>query len=116
MSQERSKIMRYKITGIVTVTADYTPGDHKSTHVCTDFRLEVSKHLDQSQYNDKKGLPTKGGSHALTQAFVQGLVGNIHHAHQKGFRDSAEHLRYIISELERGFAAVGYPAEGTMEE
>jgi|GEM_PF-1686584 len=107
--------MRYKITGIVTVTADYEPGSQKSTHVATDFRLEVSKNLDQSQYNDHRGLPTKGGSHALTQAFVQGLIGNIHHAHEKGFRDSAENLRYIISELERGFIAVGYPTEGTME-
>lgn len=72
--------MRYTITGIVKVTADYTNGAAGSTHVATDFRLEVSKHLDQEQYNDKKGLPTKTGSHALTAAFVQGLVGNIHHA------------------------------------
>ena len=27
-------------------------------------------------------------------------------AHEKGFRDSAEHLRWIIAELERGFIAV----------
>lgn len=107
--------MRYKITGIVTVTADYEQGGTKSTHVATDFRLEVSKHLAQAQYNDRRGLPTKGGSHALTQAFVQGLVGNIHHAHQKGYRDSAEHLRYIIAELERGFINVATAGEGTMD-
>lgn len=108
--------MIFKITGIVTVIADYDKGSSTSTHVETCIRLEVSKHLDQASYNDKLGLPTKGGSHALTQAYVQGLIANIHHAHQKGYRDSAEHLRYIISELERGFAAVGYPSEGTMEE
>lgn len=106
--------MRYTITGIVKVTADYAQGATKSTHVATDFRLEVSKHLKQDEYNDKRGLPTKAGSHALTNAFVQGLVGNIHHAHQKGFKDSAEHLRYIIAELERGFINVATTQEGTM--
>ena len=108
--------MIYKITGIVTVTAQYTKGATSSTHLSTDFRLEVSRHLDQSQYNDSRGLPTKAGSHALTNAFVQGLIGNIHHAHQKGYKDSAEHLRYIIAQLERGFASVADTSEGTMEE
>jgi hypothetical protein len=27
-------------------------------------------------------------------------------AHEYGFRDSAEHLRWIIAELERGFVTV----------
>lgn len=70
--------------------------------------------MKQDEYNDRRGLPTKAGSHALTNAFVQGLVGNIHHAHQKGFKDSAEHLRYIIAELERGFINVATTQEGTM--
>lgn len=42
----------------------------------------------------------------LSNVLVQGLIGNIHLAHEKGFRDSAEHLRWIISELERGFIEV----------
>lgn len=106
--------MNYTITGIVKVTANYTNGAASSTHVATDFRLEVSKYLQQDEYNDKRGLPTKEGSHALTNAFVQGLIGNIHHAHQKGFKDSAEHLRYIIEQLERGFIAIAETSEGTM--
>lgn len=106
--------MQYHITAIVKATADYQQGDTSSRHVATDFRLEVSKHLDQSKYNDKRGLPTKDGSHALTVTLIQGLVGNIHHAHQKGYKDSAEHLRYIISELERGFVAIANTSEGTM--
>ena len=35
-----------------------------------------------------------------------GLVGNIHNGHSQKHWDSAEHLRYIISELERGFVQV----------
>ncbi len=106
--------MEYTLTGTVKVTAEYHPGDTTSKHVSTDFLLEVSKNLDQLKYNDKEGLPTKMGSHALTQVFVQGLVGNIHLAHEKGWRDSAEHLRYIISELERGFISPATTGEGTM--
>lgn len=107
--------MRFKMTSIVTVTADYVNGNTSSTHIATDFRLEVSKHLDQSMYNDKRGLPTKAGSHALTNTLVQGLIGNIHHAHQKGFKNDAEHLRYIIEQLERGFIAIAETGEGTMD-
>lgn len=106
--------MQFSITGIVKLTLDHAQGATTSRHVATDFRIEASKNLKQDEYNDKRGLPTKTGSHALTNAFVQGLVGNIHHAHQKGFRDSAEHLRYIIGELERGFVEIGDAREGTM--
>lgn len=106
--------MQFTITGTVKVTADYVKGAAYSRHISTDFRLDVSKHLDQQQYNDKRGLPTKMGSHALTNAFVQGLIGNIHHAHQKGYKNDAEHLRYIIEQLERGFIAIAETGEGTM--
>lgn len=106
--------MRYTITGTVKVTADYQHGATSSEHVATDFRLDVSKNLDQVQYIDKRGLPTEKGSHALTNVFVQGLIGNIHHAHKKGFKNDAEHLRYIISELERGFINIAETTEGTM--
>ncbi len=54
----------------------------------------------------EQGLPTRDGSQVLSNVLIQGLVANIHMAHEKGFRDSAEHLRWIISELERGFVTV----------
>lgn len=106
--------MIYTIIGTVKVTAEHTQGMTSSRHITTDFRLDVSKNLKQDEYNDKSGLPTKSGSHALTNAFVQGLIGNIHHAHEKGFKDSAEHLRYIIDQLEKGFISVANISEGTM--
>lgn len=106
--------MRFTVTGIVKVTAEYEPGSSKSKHIATDFRLEVSKNLKRDEYLDRRELPTKAGSHALTNAFVQGLIGNIHYAHQKGFRDSAEHLRYIIGLLEDGFVAIAETGEGEM--
>jgi len=105
--------MKYHFTAIVKVTAEHTPGSSMSKHLKTDFRLEPSSNLLQSKYLDR-GLPTKEGSQMLTEAFVQGLVGNIHHAHAHGYRDSAEHLRAIIKKLEDGFASVANVGEGTM--
>jgi hypothetical protein len=98
--------MEFTIEGRCVVTLEHKEGQNTSSHVATDFNLDVSKNLNRKQYLDKEDLPTKDGTKALTQCFVQGLVGNIHQAHQKGYWDSAEHLRYIIAELERGFATV----------
>ena len=81
----------------------------------TEFTFSVSSNMDKSQYMDKDERPTKIGSHAVTQAFIQGLAGNIHFAHQAGFRDSAEHLRYIIKELERSFATPASVEHSEME-
>lgn len=105
--------MEYSFTAIVKVTAEHAKGALSSKHVSTDFRLEAPLPLDESQYNED-GIPTAKGSHALTATLIQGLVGNIHYAHEKGFRDSAEHLRYVISELERGFIAVSEGSTGLM--
>jgi len=106
--------MEFKFKGIVDLTMYHKIGDNKSKHVKTDFNLEVSKNLDKSKYLNN-GLPTVAGTKALTSAFVQGLVGNIHQAHQNGYWDSAEHLRYIISELERGFIQVSHVSKGEFD-
>lgn len=75
-------------------------------HRGTEFNLYMSSNLDQSHYITKEGVPNAEGAKALTQVLVQGLVANIHSCHEEGYIDSAEHLRAIISELERGFIEV----------
>lgn len=91
----------------VKVAVDSNEKDNtKAKHIHTKFTLDISKNLDPSAYNDPSGLPTKNGCNAITQTLIQGLLGNIHTAHQQGYRDSAEHLRYIISKLEEGFIQV----------
>lgn len=107
--------MEFRIEGHVAITMEHKPGETKSKLVATDFYLSVSDNLDKKQYLDKEKLPTANGSHSLTAAFIQGLVGNIHLAHDKGFRDSAEHLRYIIAELERGFVQVATLTKGNFQ-
>jgi len=98
--------MEFEIEGRCVVKLKHKEGEKTSTHVSTDFNLDVSKNLDRKMYLDRDDLPTHAGTKMLTQCFVQGLVGNIHNAHEKGFWDSAEHLRYIIAELEKGFISV----------
>lgn len=107
--------MHASFTGISKVTLEPNPDGKSSRHIATDFTLEVSKNQDKSMFLDFKGRPKKEGVKPLTQTFIQGLVGNIHFAHERGFWDSAEHLRYIIDELTRGFASVANTSEGFME-
>jgi hypothetical protein len=90
----------------VVLVLEYKEGDTKSKHVSTDFNLDFKSPIGKELFLDADDLPTKGGADALSMVLVQGLVGNIHYAHEKGFKDSAEHLRWIIHELEEGFAAV----------
>lgn len=98
--------MEFSFEAKVVLTLEHKQGMTKSKHVATDFNLEVIGPLDRSNYINNQGLPTGAGSQVLSNVLIQGLVGNIHMAHEKGFRDSAEHLRWIISELERGFVTV----------
>lgn len=98
--------MEFSFEAKVVLTLEHKEGMTKSNHVATDFNLDVIGKLDRRKYLDKENLPTKDGSQVLSNVLVQGLVGNIHMAHENGFRDSAEHLRWIISELERGFVSV----------
>lgn len=105
--------MEYTFEAISRVTAEYKKGDTASRHIATDFYLEVSNNLVESAYFDKEEVLTDKGSQAITAAFIQGLIGNIHFAHQRGYRNDAEHLRHIISELERGFSSIAETSKGT---
>ena len=105
--------MEFTFEGVCRVTAEHKKGDTKSRHVATDFYLEVSDNLDANKYFDKEDVLTKQGSEALTQTFIQGLIGNIHFAHQRNYKNDVEHLRYIISELERGFTSIAETSTST---
>lgn len=78
----------------------------KAKHLETKFNFDVSDNLDVNAYQDNQGNFTGAGIEALTNTLTSGLVASIHYAHQTGLRDSSEHLRYIISELEKGFVEV----------
>jgi len=77
--------MEFSITGISKVTMEHKKGEANSTHVATDMRFEISKNMDRKMYLDNNDLPTQVAIKPLTQTFIQGLVCNIHMAHQKGW-------------------------------
>lgn len=97
--------MEYEIEGRVVVKLNHAEGSKTSDHIATDFNLNISDNLNRDAYFNSDQLPNANGAKTLTVAFINGLSGNIHYAHQKGYWNDAEHLRYIISELEKQFVA-----------
>ncbi len=91
--------------GTSVIELAHEPGMGKPKLKETKIQLDLSANLDHSMYFDKNGLPNKDGSKILTNAFVHGLVANIHNAQRMGYWKDADHLRWIIDELQRGFVA-----------
>lgn len=91
----------------LTTTIDIEPkAGGKSTIKGVMLDMKLPDGLDESAYYDEEGRPNPRGVQAISSTLIQGLLANIHGAHQNLTRDSAEHLRYVIGELERGFVAL----------
>ncbi len=97
--------MKIQFETRVVLDLEHTGGP-TSKHISTRMNLNCSNNIDNTLYMDDEGFPTKEGSLVMTNVLIQGLVCNIHQAQENGFRNDSEHLRYIIAELERGFASV----------
>lgn len=82
--------------------------DSKPTLDQVQYRLECGPNIDSSYYHDVDGIPNEDGQETISQVLIMALSSNIHAAHQLGQRDSAEHLRWAISELERAFVEITY--------
>ena len=109
--------MQFYFTAISKIELEHESGDPKSTLKAVNLRLEVSNGLDRSIYLHK-GMLRKAGLKPLTQALLQGLFVNIKTGHAKGWWNEAEHMQYIIDELQRVFVSTsaGEPFEGKMED
>lgn len=86
----------------ITLHADSEGENERTTLKECNVSLQVSRNLERGMYLDD-GLPGTNGIKPLTQCFVQGLIANIHRAHDKDFMDKDEHLAYIMDELKRSF-------------
>jgi hypothetical protein len=93
--------LTYEVTSILEV--EYNEKKDSMKHIASYYNLNVDHPLDLQSYLDKDGAPNKEGCQCVTTVLVQALIGNIHACNQMGYMNDAEHLRYIISELERGF-------------
>lgn len=109
--------MKFTFTAGAILTLDHKEGETTSTMDEVSIYLDLSKNLQRRKYFDERNVPTRAGVDAITHSFVAGLIGNIQSAHEEKIRDSAEHLRHIIAELEKGFVIVparievGYQAD-----
>ena len=103
--------MQYIFKASVALHLESMPNNGPSKVKATDILLTVPENLPVYGYLED-GLPNERGCKAITSVLVAGLVANIHTCHQKGFKDSAEHLREIIKQLEEGFVTVGNVTEG----
>jgi hypothetical protein len=99
--------IKYSFTVMVKLNLSHEKNKEHSQHNGTECNLEISENLDSKKYCEENGLPNKEGCKAITETLIQGLVANIHFAHQKNYRDSAEHLRDIIRKIEDGFIQIG---------
>ena len=103
--------MKAAFTAVSTMVLREKSGTH-STFESVEIKLYLSKNLDPSAYFNKDGSRKAASVKPTTQCFVQGLLANLHAAHQHGLWDSADHLRYIIQQLEHGFVKIAKVAEG----
>jgi hypothetical protein len=95
--------MRLRFTVKSVLEVEYNQAKGTMMHKGSFYNVDVDYPLDIRQYVDEDGLPNDAGCEMATSVLTQSLISNIHVAHQQGFRNDAEHLRFIISELERGF-------------
>lgn len=95
--------MNYKVKTTVVTDFKYHPETRKS-QVLESYLSFETEGLIEDNYRDSEGYANKDGVEITTNGLVQGLVNNIHYAHQNGLKDSATHLREIIALLEQGFS------------
>lgn len=100
---DSKKPHKYTYQVITTLELEFDPEKNRSMMKSCDLFLNCDEQ-NEKFWKDENGIPNAEGTQAQSLALVQGLSASIHGAHQLGIRDSAEHLRFVISELERSFA------------
>jgi hypothetical protein len=107
---------QFHFCAISKITVEHEKGAPNSVLKACDLRLEVSGNLDRSVYIDGKGLPRKEALKPITNALVHGIITNIRVGVNKGWWKEAEHMQYVIEQLQRAFVAqTSEPSIGTME-
>lgn len=96
--------MEFYFTVKARMSLSNTKGSGVSKLNSVDLGLEMSPNLQYDKYVSNGEL-TEEGSKVVTTTLCSALIAQIKNAHHYGLRDDAEHLRFVISELERGFVA-----------
>lgn len=108
--------MKLTLGAKVVIVLDHQDGDKNASVEEAQVNLTIGDNLDSSKYLDNSGLPTAAGSQALMEVLTLGLINNIKNAHERGFKNDAQHLREIVKILEDGFIAHAETGDGTFSE
>lgn len=98
--------INYELLIKIELESDLNIG--RSRLCACNLEFSPGKNIRMEGWTKESGQFNKDGLKAQTQAMVQGLVANIFAGHEDKEWDSAEHLRYIIKNLENGFAKANY--------
>lgn len=90
----------------VITTLNFEIKDGKAVVKFVDMRLDLDRKLDDKMYYYKNGIPNPSGFKVIQTTLIQGLISSIQTQHQLKQVDSAENLRFVISELERAFVHI----------
>ena len=83
------------------ITVEVSQGDFMIKG--TDVSLGTTENLNESSFFDDDDFPNKEGCEIITRTLVAGISGNIYMAHQRGYIDSAAHIRLVIAQLQEMF-------------
>ena len=97
--------MNIKFTATVVLEVNQKDNGKVSAK-SVDTTMIFDDKLDENQYYKDENVLNIAGSRALSQTLIQGLAANIHTAHLQETIDSAEHLRWAISQLELAFVQI----------
>lgn len=107
--------MQYEFTASCTTLVEHDEKTKKTQLLESALSLDFGDGIDPTAYFEPNGRPNQAGTKILTDVFIQGIAGNIHNAHSTGICDSAEHLRYVIAELEKFFIMNPHKIESQQE-
>jgi hypothetical protein len=94
--------MKLKINAEATLHLKIN-GDETANIDAISNGLHVFPPSHEQHFYDKNGDPNKFHVEIQTEAYIFGIMGNIHYAHQREMRDSAEYFRWVIKKMEELF-------------
>ena len=109
------KKFSYELKSSVYLKVDQTKGAKSSKLINCDVVFDTPKTREFSHLKYQNGKPSAAGLRASTTVLLSGIAANIHYGHKQKMWDSAEHLRYVISELERQFVQVAKTEDAIRE-
>lgn len=99
--------MEFEVTAVAAAKFQHEKGQKTSSVMEVVSQLKLEKKLDRSFYFGKDELPNQMGAKAMTSVLISGIVSNIKFAHERGYLNEVDHVKYVIEKISEGFATIG---------